>query len=112
MVEDGIGKLEARMETLIEGFFTRLMPHAPLGRDIAIIVLRAMEDAAVVSTEYGDMPIAPDEYAIILDPDSAAKLQRNWPDLCQATDRSRCGTGCRSRLSPDDRTLRQDCRFS
>ncbi len=78
---NAIDKLEAQLETLIEGAFARLFRRPISARDIAILLLRAMEDSAAPPQESGGKPIAPSVYRIELHPANAAQFLARFPDL-------------------------------
>lgn len=78
-----IDKLEAGMEALIEGLFTRLLQPTTGMRDLAILLLRAMADEANAATDEDQRPIAPDRFILILDPDDVGRLQALSPDYLQ-----------------------------
>ncbi len=70
-----IDKLEYRLEALTEGAFARLFRRSLSARDIAILLLRAMEDNAAAPATQSGKPIAPDRYHIHLHPEIAAGFQ-------------------------------------
>ena len=76
-----IDRLEAQMEALIEGLFTRLFQPTTTLRDLAILLLRVMADKANLPTPDDPRPIAPDAYIIILHPDDLDRLREQSPDL-------------------------------
>ena len=76
-----IDKLERQLQDLIEGAFTRLFRRAIRARDIALLLLRAMEDNASLDRETAAKPYAPDSYTIALHPNSAAQFLAQYPDL-------------------------------
>ena len=77
-----IDRLEAQLETWIEGAFARLMHRSISARDIAILLLRAMEDQAILLSD-GSERIAPDIYRISLHPDAIALFLSQYPDLAE-----------------------------
>jgi hypothetical protein len=81
MVVRPIDKLERQLQDLIEGAFTRLFRRATSARDIALLLLRAMEDNALQTETRGNQSIAPDSYTIFLHPDSAREFLTRIPDF-------------------------------
>ena len=81
MSAKSIDKLEAQLQALIEGAFTRFIRRAFSSRDIAILLLRAMERNACPASANGEKPIAPDAYAIVLEPETAERFLASYPDL-------------------------------
>lgn len=78
-----IDRLESQIEALTEGLFTRLFQRAIHVRDIAILLLRAMDDQAVIAAENEQSPIAPDTYTIFVRPESFDQLRVQMPDYLQ-----------------------------
>ena len=81
MSANPIDKLERQLQELIEGAFSRLFRRTINARDIALLLLRAMEDNAALPESSEVTPIAPDSYAIYLQPDNAARFLAQFPDL-------------------------------
>ncbi len=81
MSANPIDKLERQLQDLIEGAFTRLFRRRTNARDIALLLLRALEDKAYLAQATGTKPVAPDSYAIYLQPDNAARFLARYPDL-------------------------------
>ena len=81
MSENPIDKLESQLETLIEGAFARLLRRTISARDIAVLLLRALEDSAARPHEDGARPTAPDGYRIQLHPDNVDQFLARYPDL-------------------------------
>lgn len=81
MSEKPIDKLESQLETLIEGAFARLFRRTINARDIAVILLREMEDNLKAPTEDDPHHIAPDQYIIYLHHDTVKKFVHAYPDL-------------------------------
>ena len=65
MSQNPLDMLEARLETFVEGAFARLYQRGISARDIAILLLRAMEDNAANPPAPGALPIAPDLYSYL-----------------------------------------------
>ena len=76
-----IEKLETQLEALIEGAFARLFRQAISAHDLAILLLRALEDGAAPAAKNGIRAIAPDRYRIELHPDNVNLLLARYPDL-------------------------------
>lgn len=76
-----IDKLERQLQDLIEGAFTRLFRRKTNARDIAILLLRAMEDNAYQASITGAKPVAPDSYRIHLHPDIVGQFLTRIPDF-------------------------------
>lgn len=81
MSANPIDKLERQLQELIEGAFSRLFRRTINARDIALLLLRAMEDNAALAETAETKPIAPDTYAIYLEPENAARFLTRYPDL-------------------------------
>ncbi len=81
MSANPIDKLERQLQELIEGAFSRLFRRTIDARDIALLLLRAMEDNAALPELSWAKPVAPDNYAIYLQPDNAARFLAQFPDL-------------------------------
>ncbi len=73
-----IDRLECQLESLIEGAFTRLFRRTINARDIAVLLLRAIEDGAAATATLAK-PIAPDLYHIHLHPANIAGFQHEYP---------------------------------
>ncbi len=81
MSATAVDRLEARLETLIEGAFARLFPSSAGAREIGLLLLRALDDAALTKRAYDSEPVAPDSFRIHLHPDKLALLNAQAPDL-------------------------------
>ncbi|MCY3915326.1 MAG: DUF3662 domain-containing protein [Chloroflexi bacterium] len=81
MSANPIDKLERQLQELIEGAFSRLFRRTIKARDIALLLLRAMEDNAALAETAKTKPIAPDTYAIYLEPENAMRFLTRYPDL-------------------------------
>lgn len=81
MSEKPIDKFESQLEAMIEGAFTRLFRRRLNARDIAVMIVRAMEDN--LHDPVGDDPryIAPDVYRIFLNPDTNSQFLKAYPNL-------------------------------
>ena len=67
-------RLEARVESLVEGTFARLFAGHVHPRDVAVQLARALEDSAASGTPAT-------HYAVRLNPDDARALRQSQPDL-------------------------------
>lgn len=76
-----IDKLECQLESLIEGAFLRLFRRAIDARDIAVLLLRAIEDNASAPTSLRDRPAAPDCFHIQMNPTIIRDFLAEYPDL-------------------------------
>lgn len=83
MSANPIDKLEFQLESLIEGAFARLFRGAIDARDIAVLLLRALEDNASAPTSLRDRPAAPDHFQIQMNPANIRCLLAEFPDLSQ-----------------------------
>lgn len=73
--------LECQLETLIEGAFARLFRRTIDSRDIAVLLLRAIEDNASAPPALHDQPAAPDHYDIQMHPAIIQAFLAEYPDL-------------------------------
>jgi hypothetical protein len=81
MSDPKLSRLEAQLERLIEGAFAQLFSKSIRPQDIALQLSRAME-TQLESGEDGDFrPIAPDDYAIRMNPDVQEHLLQRQPGL-------------------------------
>ena len=76
-----IDKLEYQLESLIEGAFARLFRRTIDARDIAVLLLRAIEDNAGAPSSPHDRPAAPDRYEIQLKAANTQAFLAEYPDL-------------------------------
>lgn len=76
-----IDKLESQLEALVEGAFARLRRGAISARDLALLLLRAMEEGAAKPGQPGSRPTAPDRYLIQLHPENATQFLARSPEL-------------------------------
>ncbi|MCY3781049.1 MAG: DUF3662 domain-containing protein [Chloroflexi bacterium] len=81
MIVNPIDKLECQLETLTEGAFARLFRRTISARDIAVLLLRAMEDSAAAPATIHGKPIAPDIYHIHLHPQIANGFLAEYSDF-------------------------------
>lgn len=81
MSANPIDKLEYQLESLIEGAFLRLFRGAIDARDIAVLLLRAIEDNASAPISPRDRPAAPDHFQIQLNPANIRDFLAEYPDL-------------------------------
>ena len=78
-----VDKLEYQLESLIEGAFLRLFRGAIDARDIAVLLLRAIEDNATAPTSLRDRPAAPDHFHIQMNTAIIRDFLAQYPDLSQ-----------------------------
>ncbi|MYD09160.1 MAG: DUF2662 domain-containing protein [Chloroflexi bacterium] len=76
-----VDKLECQLESLIEGAFARLFRRAIDARDIAVLLLRAIEDSAFAPKSLRERPTAPDCFQIQLNPAIIRDFLAEYPDL-------------------------------
>ena len=76
-----IDKLECQLESLIESAFARLFRRTMGARDIAVLLLRAIEDNAASPATARDKPIGPNLYHIQLNPENVRDFLAEFPDL-------------------------------
>ncbi len=76
-----IDKLESQLESLIESAFARLFRRTIGARDIAVLLLRAIEDNAASPATAHDKPIGPNLYHIQLNPENVRDFLAEFPDL-------------------------------
>ena len=81
MSANPIDKLEGQLEALTEGAFTRLFPSAASARDIAVLLLRALEDNTYIAGAEGEYLVAPDRYRIYMHPQIMGRLPEQMPDF-------------------------------
>ncbi len=84
MIANPIDKLEFQLESLIEGAFARLFRGSIDARDIAVLLLRALEDNSSAPASLHDRPAAPDHFQIQMHPANIRCLLAEWPDLPQS----------------------------
>ena len=76
-----IDKLECQLEALIESAFARLFRRTIGARDIAVLLLRTIEDNAADPAITHDKPIGPNVYHIQLNPENVRGFLAEFPDL-------------------------------
>ncbi|GAB4509440.1 MAG: DUF3662 and FHA domain-containing protein [Anaerolineae bacterium] len=76
-----IAQLEAHLEKLIEGGFTRLFGRKMQAQDIALQLARAMQDGIRPAEGSDPRPIAPDQYMIYIHPGVQSYLIEKHPGL-------------------------------
>ena len=80
MSDNPIDKLECQLESLVEGAILRLFRRAIDARDIAVLVLRAIEDIAGAPRSLRDRPTAPDCFQIQMNPALIRDSLAEFPD--------------------------------
>jgi len=83
MNDQAIARLEAKLETLIEGAFAQLFSKTIRSQDIALHMARAMENGLQPSSDGDPRPYAPDHYTIRVNPDVYDHLMARQPLLTQ-----------------------------
>lgn len=83
MTVNAIDKLECQLQSLIEGAFLRLFRRTIDARDIAVLLLRAIEDNAGAPTSMRDKPAAPDHFHVQMNPANIRDFLAEFPDLPQ-----------------------------
>jgi len=81
MSEKPIDKLETQLETLIESAFARLFRRTINARDVAVLIVREMEDHLREPADNDPRPIAPDAYVIYLNAKTVKHFLKSYPDL-------------------------------
>ncbi len=81
MNEQQISRLEARLESLVEGIFAHLFGQRLHAHDIALQLVRAMEDNLQPARDGDTRPIAPDHYTIAVHPTVQQRILENYPLL-------------------------------
>ena len=83
MSSNPIDRLECQLESLIEGAFLRLFRRTIDARDIAVLLLRAIEDNAGAPRSARDRPAAPDHLQLQMNPANIRHFLAEFPDLPQ-----------------------------
>ncbi len=81
MNEQHIARLEAQLERLVEGAFAQLFGKKIRAQDIALQLVRALEDERRPARTGDPRPFAPDVYYIYLSAKVHTHLLRHHPDL-------------------------------
>lgn len=81
MSEKPIDKFETQLESLIEGAFARLFRRTINARDVAVLIVREMENHLLDPTDEDPRPIAPDTYIIYLNDKTIKNFLNTYPDL-------------------------------
>ena len=104
MTANPIDKLECQLEALTEGAFARLFRRTISPRDIAVLLLRAMEDSAAAPASIPGKPCAPDLYHIHLHPQIAQGFLAQHADfplrLARLIDAMQAESGFQLRSAP------------
>lgn len=79
---DRFARFEDYIQRLVEGSFARLFAGLLHPREVAIHLIRAMEDHASTVSDGGN--VAPDVYTVRLNPEDYAHLAGFQPDLLEA----------------------------
>lgn len=81
MNDQHIARLEEQLERLVEGAFAQLFGKKITARDIALGLARSMENNIKLPPSGDVHPIAPDRYAIFLNPQIHERLLKRQPNL-------------------------------
>lgn len=81
MDDKRISNLETKLEQLVEGAFTHLFRKQVSAHDIAIKLIRSMEDNLKFSDDNDARPIAPNVYHIVLHPQNHEQLRNLQPQI-------------------------------
>ncbi len=81
MNDQGIARLEAKLEQLIEGAFAQLFSKAIRPQDIALHLSRAMESGIQAAADGDPRPFAPNRYIIRLNPDVCDHILTRQPEI-------------------------------
>lgn len=81
MNEQQISRLEARLENLVEGIFAHLFGKRIRAHDIALQLVRAMENTLKPARDGDTRQIAPDQYTICVHPEIQKSILENYPLL-------------------------------
>ena len=84
MDEQRITRLEARLESLVEGVFAQLFARKVLAQDLALQLVRVLEENLLTGL---DRPTAPDLFMIYMSPETHARLLERQPTLAQILSR-------------------------
>ncbi|NWF70440.1 MAG: DUF3662 domain-containing protein [Chloroflexi bacterium] len=83
MNEQHITRLESQLERLVEGAFAQLFGKKIRAQDIALQLVRALEDSSRAASGNDPRPLAPDAYYIYLSAKVQTSLLRHHPNLSQ-----------------------------
>lgn len=79
-----IAQLETRLEKITEGIFAHFFGKRIQAHDIALQLVRALEDGLEPAQDGDSRPIAPDEYTIRVNPEMLRQINERYPSLDQA----------------------------
>src|SRR5574341_855955 len=80
-MSDRLAKLEAQIEKFVEGSLTRLLAGRLQAREVAVRLIRAMEDHAQPGPK--DTRLAPTRYRVHLNPEDAIAIHHASPDIIE-----------------------------
>ena len=83
MNDQHIAQLEARLEKITEGLFAHLFGRRVQAHDIALQLVRAMENGLKSVHDGDSRPLAPDLYLIYVSPQVASQIGERYPSLPQ-----------------------------
>lgn len=78
-----IAQLETRLEKITEGVFARFFGKRIQAHDIALQLVRALEDGLEPARDGDSRPLAPDEYTIRIHPDVLHQINDRYATLDQ-----------------------------
>lgn len=81
MNDNRIVVLESQLERLVEGVFSSFFRKSVSAHDIALQLVRSMEDNLRLPVDHATQPIAPDYFEIRLSPKTYQVLQSKRPDF-------------------------------
>jgi hypothetical protein len=83
MNDQHIAQLEARLERITEGLFAHLFGRRIQAHDIALQLVRAMENDLKIISDGDSRPVAPDHYTISIQPTILDQINNRYPTLPQ-----------------------------
>ena len=83
MNERMMAQLETRLETITEGLFAHFFGKRLQAHDIALQLVRAVEDGLELADDGDTRPLAPDNYVIQLNTQVLQQLNERYPALAQ-----------------------------
>lgn len=83
MNEQYIAQLETRLEKITEGLFAHIFGKRIQAHDIALQLVRALEDGLQPADDGDSRPLAPDHYTINMNPTALAQISQRYPTLPQ-----------------------------
>lgn len=84
MDDKHLGQLEAQLEKITEGVFARFFARRVYVQDIALQLLRSLEDGLQVGDDSDRRPVAPDMYRIHVNPEALGHINTHYPQISKA----------------------------